>query len=492
MRVPLAAALVAAGVLAGCSGSPPAAPLPVPPRLTDELPAEVTGDAMFDRLQALQGIASANGGSRAVGTPGFDATLDYVAKALRDNGFDVQTPEFERLNQVSAGNPALWVAGRRYSVVQASVLVTTPPRGLTGAVVRPAKPAGCAVTDYPGGVLPKGAIAVVDDTGCSVVAKQNAALVKGAAAMLVVSAGGPKGSPAGLFTPGYYNGLTAPVAVISPNLDAVLRKSRGPVQLTLDGKTVRLTSRNVLAQTKSGDQHNVVVVGAHLDSAPGSPGINNNGSGVAAVLQIAVQMGPTPAAANVVRFAFWGGRQDSLGGAERYLFDLDRETLNDIALYLDVDTIGSRNPGYFTYDGDRSGPPSADFAVDDVPLGSDGVERVLAGYLNLAGRRPADMALSKSSDISAFATAGIPVGGVTTGATQKKTTTQARLWGGTAGQSFDPDYRTAGDDIDNVDVVALGVMGSAVASAVAAYAESTDGVNGVPTRAQRHRAPVRP
>jgi Zn-dependent M28 family amino/carboxypeptidase len=493
MRLRSTAALVAAGLLAGCSSSaPPATPPPPPPPLAEELPAKVTADAMVATLRMLQDIATANAGSRAIGTRGFDASVDYVAKTLRDKGFNVETPEFDRLDPVSAGNPTLTVAGRSYSVVQASLLVTTPAGGLTGPVARPAKPAGCVPADYPGGSLPKGAIAVVDDTACSVVDKQNAALAKGAAAVMVVSGGGPNGSPRGLFDQGYYNGLTVPVAVIDPGVDATLRKVAGPIQLTLDGKTVKVTSRNVLAQTKSGDPHNVVMVGAHLDSVAGSPGINDNGTGVAAVLQTALQMGPSPAAANAVRFAFWGGQQSSLGGALNYVFDLDRDPLNDIALYLDVDTIGSRNAGFFTYDGDQSGPAGPDIAADDVPLGSAGVERTLAGYLNLAGERPADMPLSPATDIGAFLTVGVPVGGVTTGATQTKTPTQARLWGGTAGQPFDPNYRTPRDTIDNVDPSALGVMGSAVASAVAAYAESTDGVNGVPPLAKRHRAPVKP
>jgi Zn-dependent M28 family amino/carboxypeptidase len=409
---------------------------------------------------------------------------------LRDKGFDVQTPEFDRLDTVSAGNPRLTVAGRNFPVVQASVLVMTPPAGLTGPVFRPAVAAGCAAGDYRN-PLPKGAIAVVDDTACSAVDKQNAALAKGAVAVLIVS-GGKGGAPRGLFGHGYYNGLTAPVAVITPDVDAALRKSSAPVQLRLDAKTTKITSRNVIAQTKSGDQRNVVMVGAHLDSAPNSPGINSNGSGVAAILEVAQQMGPSPSAANAVRFAFWGGDQATTQGALHYVFGLDRDPLNDIALYLDVDGIGSRNAGFFTYDGDQSGTPGKDFGPDDVPSGSAGIDRMLSGYLNLAGKRPADTQLTTAMDISPFMTAGVPIGGVTTGGAQQKTQAQARLWGGTAGQPFDPNYRTAKDSIENIDPAAMAAMAAAVAETVAAYAESTDGVNGVPARGQRHRAPVRP
>jgi Zn-dependent M28 family amino/carboxypeptidase len=117
-----------------------------------------------------------------------------------------------------------------------------------------------------------------------------------------------------------------------------------------------------------------------------------------------------------------------------------------------------------------------------VPAGSAGVERTLAGYLNLAGVRPADLPLGLASDYSAFLRAGIPIGGITTGSSQRKSATQARLWGGTAGVAFDPNYQRRGDTIANVDRAALSITGPAVAFAVGTYAQSTEGPNGVPAR----------
>ena len=73
--------------------------------------------------------------------------------------------------------------------------------------------------------------------------------------------------------------------------------------------------------------------------------------------------------------------------------------------------LGSPNAGFFTYDGDQSGQPNPDVPVQTVPAGSAGVERTLAGYLNLAGMRPADMPLGKATDYSPFLDAGVPIGG---------------------------------------------------------------------------------
>jgi Peptidase family M28/PA domain len=479
--------------VSGCTGSAedreatPAAPNV---NLADELAGKVTGDAMFVHLQKLQEIADAHGGNRADGTEGFDASIDYVVKALQDKGFDVETPEFERLETLNAGKPTVTVAGRTYQVDQASLLRQTPPGGVTGPVLKPTRSPGCTPADYPA-KAPKGAVAVVDDTGCSVVAKQRAALAKGVAALVVVSAGGRNGSPKGLFERGYPDLLTIPVAIIGDDGGSALRRASGPARVVLDGKTVKMKSRNVLAQTKTGSTSDVVVVGAHLDSVPAGPGINDNGTGVAAVLETALQMGADPSVDNAVRFAFWGAEEKRLVGSIDYVFGLGRDELNDIALYLNFDMIGSPNAGYFTYDGDESASASQEVGVD-VPIGSGGIERTLAGYLNLAGVRPADMPLAPNSDYSPFLSAGVPIGGATTGGLQVKTNLQAQLWGGKAGEAFAPNYHSARDTLKQVNRQALEVMGPGVAFAVGTYALSIEGANGVPSRDKRHRPAMGP
>ena len=484
MMTKWAAVVVVIAALTSCSSSE--GPMSEPSDFARDLAGKVTVDGVYAHLRKLQEIADANRGSRAEGTPGYDASVDYVAQTLRDKGFDVQTPEFERLDRNQGGRPTLTVAGRHHHVDQASLLVTTPAGGLRALTLRPQKAPGCRPADY-GSVSVKGAIAVVDDTGCSVVDKQNTAVAKGAVALLVVSDPGTSGSPAGLFTPGYYQQLTVPAGVIDNDANAALRRTNAPVRLVLDSKPVMVKSRNVVAQTKTGDTKNVVLVGAHLDSVRSGPGINDNGSGVAAVLETAATLGSAPQITNAVRFALWGSEEIGLEGSTKYVRGLDRGQLDDIALYLNFDMLGSPNAGYFTYDGDQSGQPNPEIPVRAVPSGSAGIERTLAGYLNLAGIRPADIPLAKFTGYSPFLTAGIPIGGLTTGSSQRKTEVQARLWGGQAGVAFDPNYHTPGDTIDNIDRQALSVAGPAVAYAVGTYAQSVEGVNGVPARDQRHR-----
>ncbi|MGE2722832.1 M28 family peptidase [Mycolicibacterium celeriflavum] len=475
-----AAAVGLVAALTSCSSPEPAPPSP------QEVADKVTADGMHTHLQKLQQIADTNGGNRADGTPGYDATVDYVAQFLRDKGFDVETPEFELLDRSQGGNPSMRVSGREYPVDQASLLITTPPGGLNAVTLRPARPAGCRAADY-NGVSVRGAIAIVDDTGCSVVAKQNAAVSEGAVGLLVVSSPGSSGSPAGLFTPGYYQDLTVPVGVIDRNADAGLRRTTAPVRLVLDRKPVMKKTRNLVAQTKTGDAHNVVLAGAHLDSSAMSPGVNDDGTGIAALLETAAALGPQPPVTNAVRFVFWASEENGLAGPTKYVQALSPDELRDIALYLGFDMLGSPNAGYFTYDGDQTAQPNPEIPAKSVPEGSAGIERTLAGYLNLAGVRPADMPLSQFTDYYPFLTSGVPVGGLTAGSSQRKTEIQARLWGGRAGVPFDPNYRTKRDTVENVNRDALSVLGPAVAFAVASYAQSIDGVNGVPPPDQRQR-----
>ncbi|MCG7595627.1 M28 family peptidase [Mycobacterium sp. PSTR-4-N] len=477
------AVVALAALLTACS-SQSAAP---PADLADEMAERVTVDGVHRHLSELQTIADEHDGTRADGTPGYQASVDYVAKALRDKGFDVQTPEFQRLSGSRGGAPALTVAGRRFRVDQASLLLTTAPGGVKALTWRPRSAAGCTAADY-AGVAIKGAIAVVDDSRCSVVAKHDAAAAAGAVGVLVVSEATPSrpvGAPAGLFTPGYYQHMSIPVGIIDPAADAALRRTADPVTLVLDNKPVMTTSRSVIAQTSSGDPDNVVVVGAHLDSVAGGPGIDDNGSGVAAVLETALQLGPTPNADNAVRFAFWGGGEVSADGSAAYLRAMEPDELAAIALYLDLDVIGSPNAGYFTLDGDQSAQTAAN--VRPLPDGSAGIERTLAARLYDTGVRPADMPMTSGTDYAPFVAAGVPVGGLTTGTSQIKSEVQARIWGGRAGVAFDPDYHRRGDTIDNVDRKALGVMASAAAAAVGSYAQSIEGANGVPARDQRTR-----
>jgi Zn-dependent M28 family amino/carboxypeptidase len=165
---------------------------------------------------------------------------------------------------------------------------------------------------------------------------------------------------------------------------------------------------------------------------------------------------------------------------------LDVNALKDIALYLNFDMLASPNPGYFTYDGDQSLPLDKR-GNPVVPEGSAGIERALVAYLKSAGKTAQDTSFDGRSDYDGFTLAGIPSGGVFSGAETTMSEEQAKLWGGTAGQAFDPNYHNSTDTLDHIDRTALGINGGGVAYVTGLYAQDLSGRNGVPIRADRTR-----
>jgi len=225
--------------------------------------------------------------------------------------------------------------------------------------------------------------------------------------------------------------------------------------------------RNVIAQTRTGNPKRVVMVGAHLDSVPEGPGINDNGSGVAALLEIAVRLGGSPAVSNAVRFAWWGSEEDGLRGSTRYVEGLSEDDRDRISFYLNVDMVASPNPAYLVQGGKGHGSRSG-------PAGSATVARVLVEQLAATGITAEVTRFEGDSDYAPFIDAGIPSGGVLSGDRQEKTAEQAERWGGQAGEVFDRCYHRACDRLDNIDSTALDHYTDALAGTVGHFAISID------------------
>jgi Zn-dependent M28 family amino/carboxypeptidase len=492
----ICAVVAAVGVVAafgGC-GSKPAKEAANPPETpaassaaadyAAALRGRITGDAMMAHLQKLQDIADAHDGNRSLGTAGYDASVDYVATALRDKGFDVQTPEFE-VRLAFAEDPALTVNGAAVEAKPLEFTIGTPDAGVSGPLVaaRVEDTPGCTAADYDG--LPvQGAVVLVDRGTCPFSQKQSAAAERGAVA-LVVANNEDDDQMGG--TLGEESNPKIPVVSVTKATGERLRAAPGATTLRLKAGVDVKKTRNVIAQTKTGSSTDVVMVGAHLDSVKEGPGINDNGSGVAAVLETALQLGPSPDVANAVRFGFWGAEELGLKGSNNYVESLDVDQLKDIALYLNFDMLGSPNPGYFTYDGDQSVAPSPRDPTPRVPEGSAGIERTFVAYLKQAGETAQDTGFDGRSDYDGFTMAGVPAGGLFSGAEDKMTREQAGLWDGKADEPFDPNYHKAADTVDHIDRKALEINGSGVGYVVGIYAQDQRGRNGVPIRDDRTR-----
>ena len=472
-------AVAATGLAVACSSPAPPAPTPTAAPtptsaptpdagLPGRLVADVTGDGAFRHLEELQRIADANNGNRALGTPGYDASVEYVARTLRDAGYAVETPEFTA-RSFSVQDVRLTVDGTATAATAISFSPATPAGGITAplAVLAQDETSGCEAADFAG--VPAGAVVLVRRGTCPFGAKStNAAAAKAAAVLVANNVDGPLEQA----TLGDVTGVPPTVGLSKADGDALAGRAGAAVNLVLATTIDERSSRNVIAQTTTGNPDNVVMAGAHLDSVPAGPGINDNGSGTATLLETAVRLGGAPAVANAVRFAFWGAEEEGLIGSTRYVAGLSDTDRQKISLYLNLDMVGSPNAAYLAYDGDNSDNEGA----GPGPEGSATIERVLLEQLSSTGVTGEGTDFDGRSDYGPFIAAGIPAGGLFTGAEEVKTPEQAQRWGGTAGQPYDRCYHQACDRLDGIDRTALDRNTDAVAGTIGRFALSTDGI----------------
>ncbi|MFC7326920.1 M28 family metallopeptidase [Marinactinospora rubrisoli] len=452
------------------------------------LPHLVTVDNVRTHLENLQTIADYNGGNRAHGTAGYDVAARYVIDQLRRAGYQPRKVEYEFERWVENATPVLaQTAPEAHEFAHDTDFRTMTYSGsgdvsAAGVPVNPGSNAsGCESADFAG--FPEGAIAIVQRGTCTFEQKADNATEAGAAALVVFNHGATEdpadtGPVNGTLT----NEAAIPVVGTTPEVGAALVEAGEGLELTVtvDAEIRTETSYNVIAETKGGARDNVVVVGAHLDGVPEGPGINDNGSGTAAVLEVARQLPKLDDVNNRVRFAFWGTEEEGLVGSTEYVESLSQRERDRIALYLNFDMIGSPNFGRFVYDGRGELPDSA-----TPPAGSAAIQKLFQDYFTGQNLVSEPTAFNGRSDYGPFIEAGIPSGGLFSGGDGAKTEEQVEYYGGTAGADFDPNYHTPRDDLDNISWTSVEQMSGAIAYAVETYADSTLPVNGVQQRTAR-------
>ncbi|MGP0221681.1 M28 family peptidase [Paenarthrobacter sp. NCHU4564] len=453
---------------------------------TQALRDAVTAGAIIDHLEELQAIADANGGTRSAGTSGHVASAVYIENQLKAAGytperqyfeylkFNLESEAFQRLTPTPLTYTADDFAAMTYSGFgEVTAAVTPVDINLLGDR---ASTSGCEATDFTG--FPAGTIALIQRGTCPFNTKAVNAEAAGAVGVIIFNQGdgddrlarvdGTLGAPAADNPE-----VTIPTVGASFAVGEELAGLPGAtVRIDVQGNTQPIETFNVLADT-AGRADRTVVVGAHLDSVAEGPGINDNGSGSAAILETALQMaelGVTPE--NRVRFAWWSGEEDGLIGSDYYVAQLSKSELKNHALNLNFDMVASPNPVRFVYDGDGKQLGTSG------PNGSGQIEKVFLDYFASQGLATEPTEFDGRSDYFGFIENGIPAGGLFTGAEDIKTAEQAAIYGGMAGVAYDPCYHQACDDIDNIDAAVLEQMADAIAHATLTFAMTQSAVNG--------------
>ena len=452
---------------------------------TQRLRNAVTVGGILSHERVFQRIANQNDGTRASGTPGYDDSVAYVAGRLEAAGYDVSLQEFTFpffaelspavLDQVSP-TPTDYETGTftfsGTGEVTGSLFTTNdlviPP------TPEPSSTSGCEPGDFtPAPAAP--AVVLVQRGTCTFEVKAANAQAAGYDAVILFNEGNPGREELFIGTLG--RPFDIPVVGLSFADAAALveQLAAGPVVMHVATETEIDLNRqtvNILADSPTGRDDRVVVVGAHLDSVSAGPGINDNGSGSSTILEIAEEMAELDIRnRQKLRFAFWGAEELGLLGSEFYVESLSDAELGTIVANLNFDMVGSPNYVRFVYDGDGSGDP-------DNPVGPPGsaeIEDIFTSYFASQGLESDPTPFDGRSDYGPFIAVGIPAGGLFTGAEGIKTPAQAAIYGGTAGEPYDPCYHQACDTINNLSTQALFEMGDAAAHAVMTLARTRTG-----------------
>jgi Zn-dependent M28 family amino/carboxypeptidase len=445
------------------------------------------GEGALRHLQALQDIAAASGGNRAAGTVGYDRSAQYVAERLREVGYAVRFEEFE-FPFFEEKSPPVLITSKpdgsqdpapkdavhtlansgsgdveaRLHVVNLQVTEGSPT----------ASTSGCEGKDFDG--FERGSVALVRRGTCQFQIKVDNAVTAGAAGVIIMNEGTDGRTDA--FSGVLSNGAAVPVVGVSYEFGRSLAaRSGGPVRLAVNAVSGKRSTRNVVADASADDKGALIVIGAHLDSVPEGPGINDNGSGSAAVLEAALRLAQEPAQnRGRMRFAFWGAEERGLIGSRHHVASLSEDERREIAVYINLDMVGSPNFGRFVRRATAKQEGLAaivreeivtEFRTHDLP------------FEERAGGR-------SGSDDASFSQKGIPTVGLYTGASGRKPEKEAELFGGTAGRPYDPCYHRACDTTENINREVLeqhtrALVRALRAAAIASRAHSTSGPEAV-------------
>jgi Zn-dependent M28 family amino/carboxypeptidase len=429
-------------------------------------------------LKALQAIADRNDGNRAAGSRGHELSAKYAGSLLKAAGYEVTYQSFDFVyRETLAEKMTVTSPGERDVPVKLMTYTKSTPEGGTEARIAPVPEdeddtSGCTAADYASGDY-DGRIALIRRGGCTFAEKQAAAADAGAVAAVVYN--NTEGELSGTLEDPSKGRI--PTGGISQKdgeaLAAEAAKDEVTANVELREFQEERSTPNVIAETPGGDEDHVAMFGAHLDSVTEGPGINDNASGSAGILETALQFaaaggtrkGGEGAPHNKVRFALWTAEEVGLRGADHYVSRLSDAEREKISLYLNFDMIASPNYGLFVHDGDDSDGEGS----GPGPEGSGQLERGIVDFIESQGEKTRGADFDGRSDYGPFIDAGIPAGGSKTGAEGIKSEAEQKLWGGEAGAAYDGCYHQKCDDLDNIDKKALDLNVKVIADAVGHY-----------------------
>jgi len=428
----------------------------------------VTGSAIFAREQVFQKLADQNGGLRAAGEPGYQAAVNYVEKSLRSSGLSVKEQHFSFPYYKQLLAPVVHEISPATTFLDGSTFDYSGSGDVTGPVVPTTNidgsTSGCAPADFPPITSSTPQVALIKRGTCALGDKVLNAQAAGYKAALVYNDGLPNRTDILEATIGL--AVKIPVVGLSySDGNALLTASRnGGSTIRVVTSTLNTTrdTENVIAETPGGDPNHVLVVDTQLDALPLGAGLVENASGDSTALEIAAQIHRLHLNPKYkIRFIFWGAETirarrvppsgEAVGqwGSYHYVNSLSASQLHKIYAAVNLNSLGAPNYVRFV----TSGPDAA----------SDTVASVFSNYFTSIGlaSEPNFPNTFDGLSFGPLSEVGVPIGGLFGGNLDIKTADEAAVYGGTAGDYYDPCFHTSCDTISNVSVKALSEFGDA-------------------------------
>lgn len=455
----------------------------------------VSVEAIQGHQKKLQEVARQNGGNRQAGYSGYDQSANYVYDQMIKAGYNVKKQDFTIKITSNKSTPELkklepketsFVFGTDFlSVTNEGQAEITGKIEAVDLVIPSLSPnqssSGCEEKDFAN--FTPGNIALIQRGTCAFNVKVANAKKAHALGVILFNEGNPERTEAfsaqieadkdfAVLTTSFWVGDDLRSGVLNGPTD---NYARIKVDVEIEARNVQ----NVIAETKTGNTERVITIGAHLDSVKNGPGINDNGSGSATILEIAKQYAELKTdPKNQLRFIWFSAEELGLLGSEFYVKSLSAEEKNKILSMLNFDMLSSPNYARFVYDGDNSG--QTDIFAQKGPTGSEYLEKIFLDYFRSQNMASSPTGFSGRSDYGPFIKVGIPAGGLFSGAEGIKSRRMASLYGGIVGEPYDHCYHRACDNMEtnsgNLATKSLDELSDAAAHAVFLLAQTSDNI----------------
>ncbi|CAF1242153.1 unnamed protein product [Didymodactylos carnosus] len=461
------------------------------PPTANRLVASITVDQMMSHLNALQRIADTTGGTRAIHTEGFHGTLDYITQYLTNNtDLKVQRQDFNWSTFDLISDPTFsssisgtsknytWGVGKDFYQLMYSGNSSTSS---TSARVTIVPNFGCNPSDWN---VPNidGTVALVAAGGGCLYRIKTQLAPRNLGGLLIYNLGTPNNlfAVASSVNPN----TTFPVISVSHSVGMQLMNAANDT-LTNTTVTIQLAAEkeerpvgNICADTRTGDPTQTILIGGHSDSVPAGAGINDNGSGSAAIIVLATNIARLfhnsvdQVYKYRVRFCWWGAEEVGLRGAE-YHRDMARNTetvgerISDYLVNLNYDMLASPNYMFGIYNG-SSAPNNT--PANAIP-GSIRLTELFRDWFISQSLPWTYTDFSGRSDYGPFLETGIVASGLFSGAEDRKSKIERDYYdrvlgstlGGIAETAYDSCYHLSCDTVQNINQFALQRMTQAAA-----------------------------